>query len=117
METETARLAEALREEGANGGLLSSFEDVCYATGFEVPPPIDAGAAFAYGPTLAVVAADGRTTLLAPSAYAARAEDQSRADETILVPTFGHFEQVDAEREFLAAVRAALAATTASVLP
>ena len=116
METESERLAEALREHGADGALLASFEDVCYATGFEVPPPIDAGAAFAYGPTLALVTADGRTTLLAPSAYAARAEEQSRADETVLVPTFGHFERVDAEREFLAAVRAALGTVDGSAL-
>lgn len=89
--------------------LLSRAEDVCYATGFEVPPPIDAGAAFAWGPTLALATADGHTILLAPNAYAARAEEMSRADETVLVPTFGHFDAVDAQAEFLAALRQALA--------
>jgi Xaa-Pro aminopeptidase len=116
VNTESARLAAALRNARADAALLSSFEDVCYATGFEVPPPIDAGAAFAYGPTLAVATADGRTVLLAPNAYAARAEEMSRADDTRLVPTFGHFESVDAEGEFLAAVRGALAEVGDGVL-
>jgi Xaa-Pro dipeptidase len=109
VDTESARLAAALRDAGADAALLSSFEDVCYATGFDVPPPIDAGAAFAYGPTLAVATVDGRTVLLAPNTYSARAEERSRADDSRLVGTFGHFEPVDAEREFLAAVRDALA--------
>jgi Xaa-Pro aminopeptidase len=109
VNSESARLAAALRDAGADAALLSSFEDVCYTTGFEVPPPIDAGAAFAYGPTLAAVDADGRTILLVPNAYAARAEEMSDADETRLLPTFGHFEPVDAEAEFLAGVREALA--------
>jgi Xaa-Pro aminopeptidase len=109
VETESIRLAAALDRAGADAALVSSFEDVCYATGFEVPPPIDAGAAFAYGPTLALVTADGRTLLLAPNAYAARAEEMSHADETVLVNTFGHFDPVDGERAFLDAIRSALA--------
>jgi Xaa-Pro dipeptidase len=109
VDTESARLAAALRDAGADIAILSSFEDVCYATGFDVPPPIDAGAAFAYGPTLAVATSDGRTVLIAPNTYVARAEERSRADDTRLVPTFGHFEPVDSERAFLAAVRDALA--------
>jgi Xaa-Pro dipeptidase len=109
VDTESARLAAALRDAGADAALLSSFEDVCYATGFDVPPPIDAGAAFAYGPTLAVATADARTVLLAPNTYRARVEERSRADDTRLFPTFGHFEPVDSEGEFLAAVRDLLA--------
>jgi Xaa-Pro dipeptidase len=109
VDTESARLAAALRDAGADIAILSSFEDVCYATGFDVPPPIDAGAAFAYGPTLAVATSNGRTVLIAPNTYVARAEERSRADDTRLVPTFGHFEPVDSERAFLAAVRDALA--------
>ncbi|MBA2476704.1 MAG: aminopeptidase P family protein [Actinobacteria bacterium] len=116
METETGRLATALGRAGAGAALLSSFEDVCYATGFEVPPPIDAGAAFAFGPTLALVTADGGTTLLAPNAYAARVEEMSRADENVLVETFGHFDAVDAEHAFLAAVRSTVAALRGDVL-
>jgi Xaa-Pro dipeptidase len=106
--TQAERLAEALKDAGAAGALLSRPEDVCYATGFEVPPPIDAGAAFAYGPALALVAADGSAILLAPGAYQQRADELSRADETVLVPGFGHFEPVDGRRAFRDAVASAL---------
>ncbi|MDQ3894178.1 MAG: Xaa-Pro peptidase family protein [Actinomycetota bacterium] len=108
MENETQRLAGALHRASAFVALLSSAEDVCYATGFEVPPPIDAGAAFAWGPAVALVSAEGETKLLVPNAYAARAEEMSRADETVLVATFGHFAEVDGRAEFLASIRAAL---------
>jgi len=116
LETESGRLGAALRDAGADAALLSSFEDVCYATGFEVPPPIDAAAAFAYGPALALVSVEGRTTLLVPNAYAARVEEMSRADENVLVPTFDHFVAVDHEREFLDAVRRAVATVNGGVL-
>jgi Xaa-Pro dipeptidase len=106
--TPTKRLAKGLKQAGAAGALLSRPEDVCYATGFEVPPPIDAGAAFAYGPALALVAADGSTILLAPGGYQRRAAELSRADETVLVPGFGHSEPVDGRRAFRDAVVSAL---------
>jgi Xaa-Pro aminopeptidase len=108
LENESQRLAGALRRAGASVALLSSAEDVCYTTGFEVPPPIDAGAAFAWGPSLALASAEGETKLVVPNAYAARAQEMSRADETALVPTFGHFAEVDARAEFLASARTAL---------
>src|SRR5437588_12025160 len=92
---ELERLADGLQRVGAQAALLSSFEDVCYATGFEVPPPIDAGAAFAYGPALALATREGRSILLAPAAYAARVEELSRADRSVLVSGFGHFDAVD----------------------
>ena len=92
MTAESERLAAELRAIGADAAVLVRAEDICYATGFEVPPPIDAGAAFAYGPALAVVGRDGTTILLAPGAYAARADEMSLADETVLVDGFGHFE-------------------------
>jgi len=116
LETQSGRLGAALSDAGADAALLSSFEDVCYATGFEVPPPIDAGAAFAYGPALALVTAEGRTTLLVPSSYVARVEEMSRADENVLVPTFDHFVPIDDEREFLDAVRKAVETVDGEVL-
>jgi Xaa-Pro aminopeptidase len=105
---ESERLAAELRDLGADAAVVARAEDVCYATGFEVPPPIDAGAAFAYGPALAVVSRDASTVLLAPAAYAARAEEMSLADETVLVEGFGHFEQVDGRARFVEALAAAL---------
>jgi Xaa-Pro aminopeptidase len=105
---ESERLAAELRAIGAEAAVLVRAEDVCYATGFEVPPPIDAGAAFAHGPALALVGNDGATILLAPGAYAARAEELSLADRTVLVDGFGHFEPVDAQARFADAVAAGL---------
>jgi Xaa-Pro aminopeptidase len=105
---EAERLAAELRGVGADAAILVRAEDVCYATGFEVPPPIDAGAAFAYGPAVAVVSRDGATVLLAPSAYAARSEEMSLADESVLVEGFGHFEQVDGASRFVTSLVEAL---------
>jgi len=116
LETESGRLGAALRDAGADAALLSSFEDVCYATGFVVPPPIDAAAAFAYGPSLALVTVEGHTTLLVPNAYGALVEEMSHADVNVLVPTFDHFVAVDHEREFLDAVRRAVATSKDGVL-
>jgi len=106
---ESSRLGNELRDSRADAAILSRAEDVCYATGFEVPPPIDAGAAFAYGPALAVVAQDGTSVLLAPGAYVARVEEMSCADENVLVEGFGHFEPVDGRARFLEAIAQALA--------
>jgi Xaa-Pro aminopeptidase len=114
LTAESQRLAAELRAIGADAAVLARAEDVCYATGFEVPPAIDAGAAFAYGPTLAIVSRDGASVLLAPSAYLARSEEMSRADETILVDGFGHFEAVDGRERFLRTLAAALRSLGAS---
>ena len=108
MTAESDRLATELRAIGADAAVLVRAEDICYATGFEVPPPIDAGAAFAYGPTLALVGQDGATVLLSPAAYAARVEEMSRADASVLVDGFGHFEPVEAHERFVQAIAAAL---------
>jgi Xaa-Pro aminopeptidase len=108
MTAESDRLAAELRAIGADAAVLVRAEDICYATGFEVPPPIDAGAAFAYGPALALVGREGAAILLAPAAYAARVEEMSRADTAVLVDGFGHFEPVEARERFVEAIAAAL---------
>ena len=77
MIAESERLAAELRAIGADAAVLVRAEDICYATGFEVPPPIDAGAAFAYGPALAIVGQDGTTVLLSPGCvHGARRGDE-----------------------------------------
>jgi Xaa-Pro aminopeptidase len=108
MTAESDRLAAELRALGADAAVLVRAEDICYATGFEVPPPIDAGAAFAYGPALALVGRDGGTVLLSPAAYAARVEEMSRADTSVLVDGFGHFEPVAARERFVDAIASGL---------
>ena len=108
MIAESERLGAELRAIGAAAAVLVRAEDICHATGFEVPPSIDAGAAFAYGPALAIVGQDGTTILLAPGAYLARAEEMSLADETVLVEGFGHFEPVDGRARFVDAITTAL---------
>lgn len=110
MTLESERLGAELAAVGASFALLSRPEDICYCTGFEVPPPIDAGAAFAAGPTLALVTSGGRTHLLAPGAYAARVEEMSEADDETLVSGFGHFERVEGAQELARALRDALEA-------
>ena len=72
-------------------------EDICYATGFEVPPPIDAGAAFAYGPRSPSSRATERPCCSRRGLRGA-SEEMSLADETVLVDGFGHFEPVDGPR-------------------
>ena len=107
MPTQEERLAEAIRAVDFAAIVLSDPDDVCYATGFEVPPPVDAGAAFAYGPTLAVATQAG-SVLVAPVAYELRANELSRADTTLLVPGLGQLEPVDGQAELLASIRMAL---------
>jgi Xaa-Pro dipeptidase len=64
MDERRQRAAEAVRESGADWGVLSSADAVCYASGHVVP--IEAGASpFAGGPTVALLAADGTLALIA----------------------------------------------------
>src|SRR5207237_1158745 len=57
------RVAEAARRSHADFALLTSFDTVCYATGFEVP--IEIGPMpFEGGPPTALVARDGTTGLV-----------------------------------------------------
>lgn len=96
------RLSDALTAAGVDLVLLSDPADVCYVTGFEVPPPVDVGAAFSSGPSLALASPRGSRVLLVPNAYSARANETSRADETILVPThFGQLQDIGDEEEAL----------------
>jgi Xaa-Pro aminopeptidase len=84
---------------------------VTYATGFDPPPPIDAGAALAAGPALAIVDADGSTCLVAPSPYSAIAEHTASVDHCLLVEGFAHFERIDGASEYRSAVGEALRLT------
>ncbi len=80
------RLTDEMQHAGVAVAILSRAEDVCYATGFELPPPIDARAAFAYAPPLALVCVDGTRALVVPDAYAA-SQTQRRRDRRCSCPS------------------------------
>jgi Xaa-Pro dipeptidase len=106
--SESRKLSEQLPRIGASHAVLAAAEQITYTTGFDPPPPIDAGAALAAGPTLAIIDAEGRTCLIAPSPYAAIADATASVDHLLLVEGFGHFEPVNAAREYRHSVRRAL---------
>ena len=108
---EWGRADDACAREGMDAVLLSSLADVTYASGFEVPIPIGAGAEFAYGIPLAVCTVgdrvgDAHGWLIVPNGMAGQAQQQSRLDELVMFDTFGHFEPADSEASYLASIRA-----------
>lgn len=85
--------------------VLASSHHVTYVSGFEPAVPLGAAAAFAGGPAVVVLAPGaGTAILLVQDVDAARAGGSSRLADTRSVPSFGHFEPVDALGTFLAAV-------------
>ena len=96
-----------MRGAGIGAVLLSDPDDVCYATGFEVPQPIDARESFSYGPPLSLVTAEGATALVVSAAYG-EATNTSCADRTFLVPGVGQFESIDIRAELISSLRSAL---------
>lgn len=79
MDERRQRAAEAVRESGADWGVLTSADAVCYVSGHVVP--IEAGASpFAGGPTTALLAADGTLALVAANV---ETPEQAKADVTV----------------------------------
>lgn len=107
MDERALRVAEAMRAAGAGWAVLTAPASVAYVTGHDEP----AGAGrspFAGGPAVAIVAADGRTVLVAADADidpgAVRA-DETRSYEAFALPPGGP----GLNGLYLEAVRVALA--------
>jgi Xaa-Pro dipeptidase len=94
MNERLARVTAAMRAHGLDAALLSSPHNVCYVSGYEVP--IEAGpSAFAGGPDLALVDADGRVTLIVPDLEASAARAAAQVDAVVSYAAFGHLERYD----------------------
>ena len=107
MDERLQRTAAAIREVGADWGVLTSIDAVAYATGHV--SPIEAGPSpFAGGPTLALIAADGTAGLVTPNieatAVAAAWVDERVAYEgyTVDHPATLHENHLEAVRDLAA---------------
>lgn len=109
MLEETLRARTEIAADGCDFALLSSIHNVTYASGFEVPTPIGAGAETAYGPSLALLDArsDG-SRLIVSAANAAAAQAQSQLRDTAVFATFDSFTPRDSKAEFVDQARTAL---------
>jgi Xaa-Pro aminopeptidase len=84
MDERRQRAASAVRASGADWGVLTSADAVCYASGHVVP--IEAGGSpFAGGPTTALLAADGTLALVA-----ANVEGPAAGTAELIVPYVGY---------------------------
>jgi Xaa-Pro aminopeptidase len=96
------RVAAAAREVGADFALLTGYDTVCYATGFEVP--IETGPMpFEGGPPTALVAADGTTGLVVINIEEAAAR-AGYADQVIAYEGFSPSRVIDLRADYASAV-------------
>jgi Xaa-Pro aminopeptidase len=110
---EVIRLREALAADNMDAVLLSEPASIRYVSGFSVPPPIGAGAAFAAGPNLAAVS-DRAGALLVSGSEAGAASRRQGTGSLIVYQSFGHFEPMDGQKEFLAGLTSLLDAVLPS---
>lgn len=102
----TLRVARAARESGADFALLTSVDSVSYATGHAFA--IEGGPSpFAGGPSLALVAGDGSSILVASNEYAN--EDGVYADDARFYEGWGWQRAAPLLENYLAAAKAAAA--------
>jgi Xaa-Pro aminopeptidase len=110
MNERIERAVAALRARGLEAALLSSPHNVCYVGGYEVP--IEAGpSAFAGGPDLALLDADGAVTLIVPDLEESAAHAGGQADAVVAYPAFSHLERHDQPANEWAALRGVLRAS------
>lgn len=106
---ELERARHSLRSAGIDFALLAAPSNVCYTSGWDVPPPIDAGWDFSEGVALVLVSvADGKAMLLCPDSWQRQAEAANRLDDMRAYGTFAFAAPVDGVAAFLNAVRTAL---------
>lgn len=101
---ELARARDALARAGFDAAILASMENVTYASGWEVPVPLGAGAAMSYGEPLLIVGARDGAVLVVPNGLAASAAAHAAVDEVIPFATFDSFNETDSRSSFLSAV-------------
>lgn len=103
---ELERARAQLKASGADYALLSSVENITYASHFEVPVDFGASAALNQAPTLALVGAhDATAALLVSASYAGSAGAQSEGFEILSYEAINWFEPVDGRLNFLNALR------------
>src|SRR5437588_1548763 len=94
MNERVTRATAALRAHGLDAALLSSPHNVCYVSGYEVP--IEAGpSAFAGGPDLALLDAQGRVTLIVPDLEVGAAGAGAQVDTIVSYAAFGYQQRYD----------------------
>ena len=109
MNEELERARVALRGAGIDVAVLAAPSNICYVSGFESPPPIDAGWEFAEGQPLVLLSvSDGHAILLCPDVWLRLAERANRLDDLRGYATVGFEEPVDNLAAFLDALRVAL---------
>jgi Xaa-Pro aminopeptidase len=105
---ELRRLKNVMRSDGVDLLILSEPSSICYASGYEMPLPIGAGADFAGGPNLLLVGADENDALIVAETEASKASMQSRADQLFVYPCYGFFSPLSARDEFRSIFRRVL---------
>src|SRR5688572_11551433 len=98
---ELRRTCEALRAAGSDAALLSSTANVTYASGWEVPVPLGAGAELAWGQPLLLVAAHEETVwLIVPNGSEGAARSVAAVDQIVPFDTFDSFNPTDSRQSF-----------------
>lgn len=110
MNERVDRAIRVLRARGIDGALLSSPHNVCYLSGHEVPIEVGPNP-FAGGPTLALLSAQCRVTLIVPDTDEAAAYACSHADAIVAYPAFSYEERYDQAANAAMAVQQALRTT------
>ncbi len=99
---ELQRLKDAMMADSMHALLLTEPASVCYASGYEMPLPLGAGADFAGGPNLVLVGPGANGTLLVAETERSKAERQNRLDQLLVYPSYGFFSPLHARNEFFA---------------
>src|SRR5659263_115975 len=93
-----------LHSEGIDFALLSSHENVMYASNFDTPVPLGAANDFAGSLPLSLVLVNAKEDiayLITADVFSKLAAKQSNISNKLSFPIFGHFEQVDPAQSYL----------------
>ncbi len=107
MNEQVERAATALRGHGLDAALLTSIHNVCYLGGYAAPIEIGPSP-FAGGPSVALLDARGRVTLIVPDLEEGAARATGQADAVVTYPAFGYRERYDQPANEWAALRRVL---------